>query len=135
MAPISLTERATVDSLEQVGQPSCRAYSQRGQICGEAPARIGQPHSLQLMTGSPNMPRTSVPQRRPPQGPVPTPVRLLTCSKVFAPARIALSTVPLRILLQMQAGLRFSITAWVLASCSDWSMASYLAFAVTSRSL
>ncbi len=67
MAPISLTERATVNWLEQVGQPSCFAYSQRGQICGEALAKIGQPHSLQLMTGSPNMPRTIVPQRRPPQ--------------------------------------------------------------------
>ena len=122
MAPISLTERATVDSLEQVGQPSCRAYSQRGQICGEAPARIGQPHSLQLMTGSPNMPRTSVPQRRPPQGPVPTPVRLLTCSKVFAPSRIALRTVPLRILLHRQAGFKFSMIACSLALNSSSSM-------------
>jgi hypothetical protein len=61
------------------------------------------------------MPRTSEPQRRPPQGPVPTPVRLLICSKVFAPAWIALATVPLRILLQMQAGLRFSMIACSLA--------------------
>ena len=109
-----------------------RAYSQRGQA---APTRTGQPQSPQLVTGSPKRPRTSEPQRLPPQGPVPTPVRLLTCSKVLAPPWIALTTVPLRILLQMQAGLRFSITAWVLASCSDWSMASYLAFPVTSKSL
>lgn len=66
--------------------PSCFAYSQRGQTGEGAPTKIGQPHSLQLMTGSPSIPRTIVPQRRPPQGPVPTPVRLLTCSKVFAPA-------------------------------------------------
>jgi len=109
-----------------------RAYSQRGQ---GAPINTGQPQSLQFVTGSPNRPRTKEPQRLPPQGPVPTPVRLLTCSKVLAPPWIALSTVPLRILLQMQAGLRFSITALVLASCADWSMARYLAFAVSSRSL
>jgi hypothetical protein len=41
------------------------------------PTKTGQPQSLQVVTGSPNMPRTSEPQRRPPQGPVPTPVRLL----------------------------------------------------------
>jgi hypothetical protein len=76
------------------------------------------------------MPRTSEPQRLPPQGPVPTPVRLLTCSKVFAPACMALTTVPLRILLQMQAGLRFSMTACSLALRSSSSMASYLPFAV-----
>jgi len=60
----------------------------------------------------------------PPQGPVPTPVRLLTCSKVLAPARMALSTVPLRILLHRQAGLRFSMTACSLAFCSTSSMGS-----------
>jgi hypothetical protein len=69
------------------------------------------------------MPRTIVPQRRPPQGPVPTPVRLLTCSKVFAPARIALSTVPLRILLHRQAGFKFSMIACSLAFRSSSSMA------------
>ncbi len=62
---------------------SCLAYSQRGQA---DPAKTGQPHSLQLTTGSPNIPRTMDPQRRPPQGPVPTPVRLLTSAKVLAPA-------------------------------------------------
>jgi hypothetical protein len=85
--------------------------------------RTGQPHSLQLTTGSPNIPRTIEPQRLPPQGPVPTPVRLLTCSKVLAPAWMALMTVPLRILLQRQAGLRFSMTACSLAFCSNSSMA------------
>jgi hypothetical protein len=85
--------------------------------------RIGQPHSLQLTTGSPNIPRTIDPQRLPPQGPVPTPVRLLTCSKVLAPPWIALSTVPLRILLHKQAGLRFSMTACSLDFCSISSMA------------
>jgi len=67
-------------------QLSWRAYSQRGQTAGEAAANTGQPHSPQGMTSSPNMPRTMVPHRRPPHGPVPTPVRLLTCSKVRAPA-------------------------------------------------
>jgi hypothetical protein len=69
------------------------------------------------------MPRTSEPQRLPPQGPVPTPVRLLTCSKVFAPARIALSTVPLRILLHRHAGFKFSMIACSLAFRSSSSMA------------
>jgi hypothetical protein len=104
-------------------QGSCLAKSQRGQTCGEIPTKTGQPQSLQLTTGSPNIPRTMEPQRRPPQGPVPTPVRLLTCSKVFAPAWIAFSTIPLRILLHRQAGLRFSMTAWALAPCSSLSMA------------
>jgi hypothetical protein len=102
---------------------SCFAYSQRGQICGEAFVRTGQPHSRQLTTGSPNMPRTIEPQRFPPHGPVPTPVRLLTCSNVFAPALIAFSTVPLRILLQRQAGLRLSMTDCSLAFCAESSMA------------
>lgn len=75
------------------------------------------------MTGSPSMPRTIVPQRLPPQGPVPTPVRLLTCSNVLAPAWMAFSTVPLRILLQRQAGLRFSMTDCALVFCSSSSMA------------
>jgi hypothetical protein len=100
------------------------AYSQRGQTCGDALASTGQPQSLQLMIGSPNIPRTKEPQRRPPHGPVPTPVRLLTCSKVLAPAWIALTTVPLRILLQMQAGFRFSITACSRLFCSSSSMGS-----------
>jgi hypothetical protein len=108
------------------------AYSQRGH--GE-PGIVGQAHSLQAITGSPSMPRTSEPQRLPPQGPVPTPVRLLTCSKVLAPAWIALSTAPLRILLHRQAGLKFSMTARVLASCSDGSMAQYLAFTANSKIL
>lgn len=64
----------------------CLAYSQRGHTCGEALAKTGQPQSGQLITGSPSIPRTIDPQRRPPQGPVPTPVRLLTCSNVLAPA-------------------------------------------------
>jgi hypothetical protein len=37
-------------------------------------AKTGQPQSGQLITGSPSMPRTIEPQRRPPHGPVPTPV-------------------------------------------------------------
>jgi hypothetical protein len=85
------------------------------------------------MIGSPNMPRTNDPQRRPPHGPVPTPVRLLTCSKVFAPPWIALTTVPLRILLQMQAGLRFSMTACCRAFCSSSSMAKKPAFVANSQ--
>jgi len=40
----------------------------------------------------------------------------------LAPAWIALTTVPLRILLQRQAGLRFSMTACSLAFCSVSSM-------------
>jgi hypothetical protein len=98
------------------------AYSQRGQTWGEFPTKTGQPQSLQGITGSPNIPRTMDPQRLPPQGPVPTPVRLLTCSKVLAPAWMALSTVPLRILLHRQAGLRFSMTACSLALRSSSSM-------------
>ena len=94
------------------------------------PTKTGQPQSVQLTTGSPNIPRTMEPQRRPPQGPVPTPVRLLICSKVLAPAWIALSTIPLRILLHKQAGLRFSMTAWALAFCSSSSMASSLSLPV-----
>jgi len=94
--------------------------------------RTGQPHSLQFTTGSPSIPRTIEPQRLPPQGPVPTPVRLLTCSKVLAPAWIALSTVPLRILLHRQAGLRFSMTACSLAFCSSSSMTKCPSFAVIS---
>jgi hypothetical protein len=78
---------------------------------------------LQLTTGSPNIPRTIEPQRLPPQGPVPTPVRLLTCSKVLAPAWIAFKTTPLRILLQRQAGFRFSMTACSRAFLSFSSMA------------
>jgi hypothetical protein len=74
------------------------------------------------------MPRTREPQRLPPQGPVPTPVRLLTCSKVLAPAWMALATVPLRILLQMQAGFRFSMTACSRAFSSCASMALYLPY-------
>jgi hypothetical protein len=74
------------------------------------------------------MPRTIEPQRLPPQGPVPTPVRLLTCSKVFAPALMALSTVPLRILLQRQAGLRFSMTDCSLAFCAESSMVDLFFF-------
>ena len=104
------------------GQLSCFAYSQRGQIGGEEAARIGQPQSLQFTMGSPNIPRTSEPQRRPPQGPVPTPVRLPICSKVLAPAWMALRTAPLRILLHRQAGLRLSMTACSLAFCSSSSM-------------
>jgi hypothetical protein len=69
------------------------------------------------------MPRTIEPQRLPPHGPVPTPVRLLTCSKVLAPALMAFSTVPLRILLQRQAGLRLSMTACSLDFCAVSSMA------------
>ncbi len=84
---------------------------------------MGQPHSSHLKNGSPNIPRTMVPHRLPPQGPVPTPVRLLTCSKVLAPPWIALSTVPLRILLHRQAGLRFSMTACSLAFWTESSMA------------
>ena len=109
-------------------EPSCLAYSQRGQTCGEVSTKTGQPQSLQLTTGSPSMPRTIVPQRLPPQGPVPTPVRLLTCSKVLAPAWMALSTVPLRILLHKQAGLRFSMTACSLAFRSSSSITKYLSF-------
>jgi len=75
------------------------------------------------------MPRTIEPQRRPPQGPVPTPVRLLTCSKVLAPAWMALSTVPLRILLHRQAGLRFSMIACSLAFRSSSSMTELPSFA------
>jgi hypothetical protein len=90
--------------------------------------RTGQPHSEQLTNGSPNIPRTIEPQRFPPQGPVPTPVRLLTCSKVLAPALIALSTVPLRILLQRQAGLNFSMTDCSLAFCAESSMADLFLF-------
>jgi hypothetical protein len=97
--------------------------------------RTGQPHSLQFTTGSPSIPRTIEPQRLPPQGPVPTPVRLLTCSKVLAPAWIALSTVPLRILLHRQAGLRFSMTACSLAFCSSSSMAKCPSFAVISSAV
>jgi hypothetical protein len=97
--------------------------------------RTGQPHSLQFTTGSPSIPRTIEPQRLPPQGPVPTPVRLLTCSKVLAPAWIALSTVPLRILLHRQAGLRFSMTACSLAFCSSSSMARCPSFAVNSSAV
>jgi hypothetical protein len=110
-------------------EPSCLAYSQRGQTCGEVPTKTGQPQSLQLTTGSPSMPRTIVPQRLPPQGPVPTPVRLLTCSKVLAPAWMALSTVPLRILLHKQAGLRFSMTACSLAFRSSSSMTKSFLYA------
>jgi hypothetical protein len=67
-------------------QFSCLAYSQRGHTGGETDVNTGQPQSLQFSTESPSMPRTSEPQRLPPHGPVPPPVRLLTCSKVFAPA-------------------------------------------------
>src|SRR5262245_23101579 len=126
----SLNEVADVLMNEARSQPSCFAYSQRGQTEGEIAVNTGHPHSLQLTTGSPNIPRTIDPQRLPPQGPVPTPVRLLTCSKVFAPAWIALSTVPLRILLQRQAGLRFSITACALSFCSNSSMVKCLSFVV-----
>ena len=66
--------------------PPARAYSHLGHTCGTEFTRIGQPHSVQLVTGSPNIPRTMVPHRRPPQGPVPTPVRLLIMAKVLAPA-------------------------------------------------
>jgi hypothetical protein len=93
-----------------------------------AVTRTGQPHSLQLTTGSPNIPRTIEPQRLPPQGPVPTPVRLLTCSKVFAPAAIAFSTVPLRILLHKQAGLRFSMIACSRLLLGGSSMVKLLFF-------
>lgn len=112
------------DAVTASDHTSCLAYSQRGQACGEAVIRTGQPHSAQLTTGSPNMPRTIEPQRLPPQGPVPTPVRLLTCSKVLAPALIAFRTVPLRILLQRQAGLRFSMTDCSRALCAESSMAN-----------
>ena len=92
---------------------------------------MGQPHSLQLTTASPSIPRTMEPQRLPPQGPVPTPVRLLICSKVFAPAWMAFSTVPLRILLHRQAGLRFSMTACSLALRSSSSMVRCPSLVVT----
>jgi hypothetical protein len=102
------------------------AYSQRGQTCGARFNKTGHPHAAQLVTGSPNIPLTSEPQRRPPHGPVPTPVLLLTCSKVRAPAWIALATVPLRILLHRQAGFRVSMTACSRAFCSEESMAFIL---------
>jgi hypothetical protein len=107
------------------------AYSQRGQTEGEIAVNTGQPQSLQFSTDSPSMPLTSEPQRLPPHGPVPTPVRLLTCSKVLAPACIALTTAPLRILLQRQAGLRFSMTACSRALRSSSSMTKYPSFTFT----
>ncbi len=91
-------------------------------MTGATLANIGQPHSWQLTVGSPNMPRTIVPQRLPPHGPVPTPVRLLTISNVLAPAWIALSTTPLRILLQRHAGLKLSTIACSLLFRSNSSM-------------
>ena len=65
---------------------------------------MDQPHSLQLSTSSPSMPRIMGPQRAAPQGPVPAPVLRLTISNVLAPDWIALTMIPLRILLQRQTG-------------------------------
>jgi len=109
--------------------------SQRGQTSGSGPSKIGQPQSVQIVTGSPSIPRTAAPQRFAPQGPVPIPVRLLTISKVFAPAWIAFTTIPLRILLQRQIGRRLSIIACFLASLSSSLIATSLSCCTLARSL
>ena len=105
----------------QVGQLWLAAHL--GQVKGSGPLRMAQPQSVQVSTSSPNIPRTMGPHLAAPQGPVPMPVRRLTVSKVFAPARMALSTIPLRILLHRQIGRYASNTASSLAFLisSDWS--------------
>jgi hypothetical protein len=87
---------------------------------------MAQPQLRQVTTGSPSMPRTIAPQRLAPQGPVPMPVLLLTISKVLAPAWIAFTTTPLRILLQRQIGRKLSMTACSLACFSSSSMMRFL---------
>lgn len=65
---------------------------------------MDQPQTVHVSTGSPSMPRTMGPQRAAPQGPVPAPVLRLTASNVLAPAWIAFTMIPLRILLHRQIG-------------------------------
>jgi hypothetical protein len=75
-----------------------------GQVSGGGPFRMDQPHSAQVSTSSPSIPRIIGPHLDAPQGPVPAPVRRLTISKVFAPACITFTMIPLRILLHRQIG-------------------------------
>ena len=65
---------------------------------------MDQPQAEQVSTSSPSMPRTMGPQRAAPQGPVPAPVLRLISWNVLAPAWIALTMIPLRILLHRQIG-------------------------------
>ena len=75
-----------------------------GQIKGGGALRIDQPQAVQVATSSPSIPLIIGPHLAAPQGPVPAPVLRLTASKLFAPAWIAFTIMPLRILLQRQMG-------------------------------